>query len=298
MRKVLILGSKGMLGGQLMGVFGNEAVGWDRADCDVTEVESLKLKVSAGVGSAFGGESLKPSAIINCVAYNDVDGAEENRDLAFRLNAEVPANLALICKELDIPFVHFSTNYVFDPSRFSGAEAGGEKGEYLESDIPSPLSVYAKSKYQGELEIQKIGGKFYIIRTATLFGPKGESEQSKKSFVDIMLGLGKKGGDIKAVADEINSITYAVDLAGQIKLLLDHDSPYGIYHIVNSGQGSWYDFAREIFSIAGKNVNLIPVASADFNRKAERPKKAVLLNTKLPPLRSWQEALKDFLTLE
>lgn len=273
--KVLILGSKGMLGGQLMKVFGNEAVGWDRSDADATQVEGLKLKV----------KSLKPSAIINCVAYNDVDGAEENRDLAFRLNAEVPGNLSRICKELDIPFIHFSSNYVFD----------GQKGEYLETDKPRPLSAYGQSKYEGEMEVQKAGGKFYIIRTATLFGPKGQSKLSKKSFVELMIDLAAKQAQVKAVDDEINSITNAVDLAGSIKLLLEEQRPYGIYHIVNSGQGSWYNFAKEIFADLKKDINVIKASSADFPRKAIRPKKSVLLNTKLPQLRSWQSALAEFL---
>jgi dTDP-4-dehydrorhamnose reductase len=274
--KVLILGSKGMLGGQLMKVFGSAAIGWDRSDADVTKIEDLKLKIL----------DLRPDAIINCVAFNDVDGAEENRETAFRLNSEVPGNLARVCKELDIVFVHFSSNYVFD----------GQKGEYSEADQPRPLSVYGQSKYGGELEIQKAGGKFYIIRTATLFGPKGESELSKKSFVELMMDLGAKQAQVKAVGDEINSITYAVDLAGSIKLLLEEQRPYGIYHITNSGQGSWYDFAAEIFADLKKDVKVIKASSADFPRKALRPKKSVLLNTKLPQLRSWQSALKDFLT--
>jgi dTDP-4-dehydrorhamnose reductase len=273
--KILILGSKGMLGGQLMRVFGNDATGWDRNDADVTKIDDLRFKI----------EDLKPDVLINCVAYNDVDGAEANQEMAFKLNAEVPENLAKVCKEPDIVFVHFSTNYVF----------GDGKGEYSEADLPNPLSVYAKSKYQGEQGIQKIGGKFYIIRTAVLFGPKGESELSKKSFVDIMLGLGEKGNQIKAIDDEINSVTYAVDLAGQVKLLLEQGKPYGIYHITNSGSASWYNFAKEIFNIIGRKVNLIQSSSVDSKREAERPKKSVLLNTKLATLRPWKEALREFL---
>jgi dTDP-4-dehydrorhamnose reductase len=275
MNKVLILGSKGMLGGQLMKVFCDEALGWDRSDADVTQTEDLRLKI----------KDLKPRAIINCVAFNDVDGAEANSSLVFKLNAEVPANLAAICKDLDIPLVHFSSNYVFD----------GEKGEYLETDIPNPASVYAKSKYQGELEIQKVGGKFYIVRTAVIFGPKGQSNLSKKSFVDLMISLANKGEPVRAITDEINSITYAVDLAQAVRLLLDENKPSGIYHITNSGSGSWYDFAKEIFLLSGKPVQLQQALAVDFKRKAIRPKKAVLLNTKTLQLRPWREALSDFL---
>lgn len=123
-----------------------------------------------------------------------------------------------------------------------------------------------------------------------------------------MLGLSEKtativpgsndsvhGAAIKAVNDEFNSLTYAADLAKAIESLIVKRAPYGIYHIINSGQASWFDFAREIFSIAGKKINLIPVPASDFARQAKRPKKAVLLNTKFPPLRIWQEALREFL---
>jgi dTDP-4-dehydrorhamnose reductase len=275
MEKVLILGYKGMLGGELMKVFGNEAVGWDREDIDATATEDLRLKI----------KDLSPGIVINCVAYNDVDGAEQNQDSAFKLNSDVPENLAKICKELGIILVHFSTNYVFD----------GQKGEYAETDAPSPLSVYAKSKYQGELAVQKNCEKFYLIRTAVLFGPKGQSEKSKKSFVDIMLGLALKESQVKVINDEINSFTYAVDLAQAVKLLLVQDRPFGIYHLTNSGLASWYDLAKEIFKIKNIKIELLPVLSSEFPRKAIRPKKSVLLNTKFLALRPWQEALSDFL---
>lgn len=275
---ILILGSKGMLGGALMRVFGNEAVGWDRTDVDVTEFKDLRFKVA----------ELKPAVVINCVAFNDVDGAETHRDSAFLLNAEVPGELAKICEQLDIPLTHFSTNYVFD----------GEKGEYSEAEEPKPLSVYAESKYKGEQNIIKTSKKYYLVRTAVLFGQRGESELSKKSFIDIMLDKSAKADTIKAVNDEINSVTYIEDLAKSVKKLVDGEMPYGIYHITNSGQASWYDMAKEIFKITNKPINLVPVSSNKFPRAAKRPKKGVLLNTKLPPLRLWQEALAEFLNFK
>jgi dTDP-4-dehydrorhamnose reductase len=276
MKYVLILGSKGMLGGQLMKVF-PEAMGWDRNDVDVLQFQNLKLKI----------ENLKqrPKTIINCIAYNDVDGAEENQDKAFALNADFVGRLASFCREKNIILVHFSTNYVFD----------GKKGEYQESDKPQPLSKYGQSKYQGELNLQKNTDKFYLIRTSVLFGPKGESEASKQSFVDLMLQLSEKSATIKAVTDEVNNLTLATDLAQKVKYLLDANQPFGVYHITNSGQASWYDFSKEIFKIIGKDIDIISVSSSEFPRKAIRPKKSVLMNTKLPALRSWQEALKEFL---
>jgi dTDP-4-dehydrorhamnose reductase len=128
-----------------------------------------------------------------------------------------------------------------------------------------------------------------------LFGPKGASNLSKKSFVDLMLDLSDKRDTIQAVSDEINSVTYAPDLAAGTHDLLATSPAPGIYHVVNSGGASWLDFAREIFRIAGREVTVLPVPSTLFPRKATRPAKAVLLNTKLPPMRPWQTALAEFL---
>jgi dTDP-4-dehydrorhamnose reductase len=300
--RVLILGSKGTLGSQLVKVFGSEAAAWDRTDADVTDFANLKSKILnlSRLGNAKGRAKadLKslPDAIINCVAFNNVDGAEEKKEEAFKLNAELPGVLSEICKELSIPLVHFSTNYVFDSPRFAG-EAGGEKGEYTEADKPNPLSLYAKSKYEGEQNIIKGCEKYYIVRTSVLFGPKGQSESVKQSFVDLMLGLAKSQKEIKAVNDEINSVTYAVDLAWAVKVLLSQKFPFGIYHFSNLGSASWYDLAKEIFRIKGLDVKVAAVLSSDFPRKAIRPKKAVLLNTKFIAFRPWQEALSEFLNL-
>ncbi len=264
-----------MLGSALMRVFKKQAVGWDREDIDATRAEKLKSKIGR----------LKPSIIINCAAYNDVDGAENNRELAYALNAELPQNLSAITNSCGIILVHFSTNYVFD----------GKKGEYSETDWPNPQSIYAKSKYQGEIAVVKNAHKYYIIRTSVLFGPKGQSKHSKQSFVQIILKLLKKQNKIKAVSDEINSLTYVFDLAAQVKILLEQAKPFGVYHIINSGEASWFDIAKEIFHILKKHIQLIPVPSSEFPRSAIRPKKAVLINTKLKPLRPWQSALADFL---
>lgn len=273
---ILILGAKGMLGGALQKVFPG-ATSWDREEADVTQMQSLKLKVQ--------NLDTKPDVIINCVAFNDVDGAEEKKDAAFLLNSTVPGNLASLGKELDIPLVHFSTNFVFD----------GVVGEYAETDVPHPVSVYGQSKYEGEMKVLENTDKYYIVRTAVLFGEKGESELSKKSFISLMLDLSQKSDTIKAVENETNSITYVKDLAQTVKEILEQKVPFGIYHVTNNGYASWYTLAKEIFQITKKDINLTPVSASEFPRKAERPKKSVLLNTKLPALRSWQEALKEFL---
>jgi dTDP-4-dehydrorhamnose reductase len=276
MERVLILGSKGTLGGQLMKLY-PEAVGWDREDVDVLDYPAL--------GAKLGGLGFSPGAVVNCVAFNDVDAAEDRPEQAFALNADFVGELARYTKEMGVPLVHYGTNYVFD----------GAQGEYAEGDTPAPLSVYGRSKLRGEQMAATRGGWCYVVRTAVIFGPKGASDVSKKSFVDIMLDLSAKRDTIQAVSDEINSVTYAPDLAAGTRHLLDRLPPPGIYHVTNSGGASWFDFAQEIFRIAGKDVTVLPVPSTHFPRKAARPPKAILLNTKLPPVRPWKAALAEFL---
>jgi len=275
-QRVLILGCKGTLGGQLMKLY-PEAVGWDREDVDVLDFPALRARV-ASLDRA-------PDAIVNCVAFNDVDGAEDRPPQAFALNQDFPGHLAQFTAELGIPLVHYSTNYVFD----------GVQGDYVESDAPSPLSVYGRSKWGGEQRASESAGPSYIVRTAVIFGPKGESDLSKKSFVDLMRDLSAKRDTIQAVDDEINSVTYAPDLAAATRGLLETLPAPGIYHVTNSGGASWFDLAREIFRIDGKTINLQPVPSSHFPRKALRPPKAILHSTKLPELRPWQSALAEFL---
>src|ERR1039458_5839939 len=166
-RKVLILGCKGTLGGQLMKLY-PEAIGWDREDVDVLDFPTLRARVAA-LGFVPGG-------LINCLAFSDVDGAEDRPQQAHALNETFPGALAQFTRELGIPLVHYSTNYVFD----------GVSGEYLETDPPAPLSAYGRSKWAGELRIAEAAGLYYIVRTAVIFGPKGESDLSKKSFVDLI----------------------------------------------------------------------------------------------------------------
>ena len=276
-RRVLILGCKGTLGGQLMKLY-PEATGWDREDVDVLDFPALRARAAS--------LSPAPDAVINCVAFNDVDGAEDRPHQAYALNSEFPGKLAQFTRELGIPLVHYSTNYVFD----------GVRGEYVENDQPEPLSAYGRSKRGGEERIAEAAAHCYVVRTAVIFGPKGESDLSKKSFVDLMRDLATKRDTIEAVSDEINSVTYAPDLAAGTRDLLERLPEPGIYHLTNRGSASWFDLAGEIFRIAGKTIKLLPVPSTRFPRKALRPPKAILHNTRLPELRPWQEALAEFLS--
>jgi dTDP-4-dehydrorhamnose reductase len=278
MGSLVILGYQGTLGRQLAGLMPG-AVLWDREDIDVTDAAQLETRLLR--------LDPVPAVIINCIAFNDVDGAEDRPDAAFALNAEYVGRLAGLANRMNALLVHYSTNYVYD--------GVGGAGEFAEDDDPNPISIYAKSKQRGEVLALQNASRCYVIRTAVIFGPKGGSELSKKSFVDVMLDLSTTAETIRAVSDEVNSVTYAPDLAGATKALIEGDVPCGIYHLTNSGSASWFEFATEIFRLTDRRVKLEPVSSSAFQRKAKRPSKAVLLNTKAASLRPWHAALAEYL---
>ncbi|MFH2018579.1 MAG: sugar nucleotide-binding protein, partial [bacterium] len=176
-------------------------------------------------------------------------------------------------------------DYVFKGDRPEG---------YKEDDAPNPISEYGKSKWEGEKNMQSVGGKYYIIRPSRIFGRAGASVSSKKSFVDIMLGkIDEK--EIKVVNEEKGSPTYAFDLARFTRTLIESNKPYGIYHGANSGACNWHEWAQEIFAQKGRGPKIIPVKSSEFPHPALRPMFSELINTKMPKQRSWQEALKEYL---
>lgn len=283
--KVLIIGSKGMLGQELVAVFSadHEVTAWDREEIDITR---LRPPLAGYGGQAEKIQNLKPDIIINAAAYNNVDGAESEPEIARAVNGHAVGNLAAICRELNILMVHYSSEYVFD----------GEKQEgYIETDQPNPLSAYGASKFLGERELQKNTDKFYLIRLSRLFGREPKGTQAKKSFVSLMLDLAKRQAQIDAVNEEVSCPTYALDIAKRTRDIIEQNLPYGIYHSPNRGAATWHGFAAEIFKIRKINVKLNPVPASYFPRPAQRPRYGILLNTKLPPMRPWQEALREFL---
>lgn len=280
--RILIIGSHGMLGQDLVRVFDAdqswEVFAYDRDKIDITSVESLRKKI----------EEVDPNAVINATGYNAVDKCESDEiefELAKKINGYGPGILAKICKEKDTPIVHYVSDYVFD----------GEKGEYAESDKPIPISNYGRSKLLGEEEIQKNTDKFYLIRTSKLFGKPGSSLMSKKSFFDTMIALAKDNSVLKIVDEERSCFTYTPDLALETKKMIEEKIPFGIYHIVNEGACTWYEAACELFKMAKMDVEVLPVGSSEFPRPAKRPNSSVLLNTKLKPLRDYKKALKEYL---
>ena len=248
-----------------------------------------------------------PAIIINCAAYTNVDGCEDNRDLAMRVNGTGSELLAELAKTIDALLVHISTDFVF---------AGNQQTPYVETDPVDPLSVYGKSKLVGEQQIQQSGlEKYFIVRTSWLYGV------GKNNFVETIMRLAGEREELGIVTDQLGTPTYTEDLARAIFTLLDiagdalpvtrHSSPitdlYGIYHYSNDGMCSWYDFAGEIvrqmrqrdFPVKVKTIK--PITTAEYPVPAERPKYSVLSKEKIiattgmdiPP---WQESLDQYFT--
>lgn len=283
----MVLGSKGMLGQEIVRQIKAadfDVTAWDKDELDITDKKVMEEKIS----------KLNPEVIINCVAYNDVEKAEgEGKEMAFKINSEAVGDLAKIAAKLGALLVHYSTDYVFDGAKIDG---------YTESDMPNPLSQYGKSKLAGEKEILKVKNlKYYIIRTSRLFGPAGglphRQAGGKISFVEKMLERAKSPEPIEVINEVVSTPTYVVDLARATIEMINNQAPFGLYHRSNSGQATWYEWAKKIFELAGQEAKLAPVSAAKFNFIAPRPANSVLLSTKLPPMRKWEDALKEYIKI-
>jgi dTDP-4-dehydrorhamnose reductase len=280
--KVIIIGTKGMLGRALADVFfgeNYETLLWDREQIDIADGEMVAGLI----------ERERPELVINTAAHNAVDKIEEDDatfELAKKVNGEGPLNLAFACERIGAVLVHFVSDYVFD----------GEKSEYVETDLPHPISRYGETKLLGEKNVAKKCEKYYLIRTSKLFGPPALSEGAKKSFFETMLELAKTNPSLKVVDAELSCFTYSKDLAEAVKKLWEEKFPFGIYHLINEGPETWFSALKKIFVTAGiENVEVIPVSSDTFPRPAKRPASSVLKNTKFPKLRNWEDAAREWL---
>jgi dTDP-4-dehydrorhamnose reductase len=275
--KIWITGALGMLGQELLHTlpqFGFHCVGNDKQEVDITDIAKIKAFVL----------SYDITHIVNCAAYTLVDQAELEEDLARKVNVDGAKNLAEVSKQFGLPLVHFSTDYIFD---------GNAKSPYKEEDIANPLNIYGKTKLEAEEMIEE----GCIIRTSWLIGKNGEN------FVDKMLHLMQERQEINVVDDQIGRPTFCSDLAMIVPKMLGQK---GTFHFANSGQTTWYEFARQIyhdalslgFPLEVKAIN--PVTSKKYPQKALRPAYSVLDTGKIETLlgqepRPWKEALNDYL---
>ncbi|WP_286945404.1 dTDP-4-dehydrorhamnose reductase [Acetobacterium sp. UBA5834] len=280
--KILLTGSNGQLGRELTRQLAKKKidfVGYDIPEFDITDKEKMTAIIT----------SEQPTVIINCGALTNVDGCETQKELAMAINATGPRYLAEIARDRDIVLVQVSTDYVFDGS---GIIEAGAVRPYRETDPTDPKTVYGESKAAGEKAVSEIAPKYFIVRTAWLYG-------DGNNFVKTMLELASKHPKLTVVNDQIGSPTSTVDLAAAIIDLI-HTDHYGIYHGTCEGQCSWYDFAIEIFRLSGIDIPVEPVTSEQFVRPAPRPKYSVLENKALNDLqlnlfRPWQISLVEYL---
>jgi len=276
--KVLITGGGGQLGfaleRELAGPGGHEVISLGRERLDVTRADQVREAV----------EAARPDVIVHAAANTNVDRCELEPDGAYLVNALGTRNVAVAAARVKAGLVYISTDYVFD---------GRKKEPYTEFDIPAPLSVYGKSKLAGEKYAAAFSDRFFIVRTAWLYGPRGNN------FVKTMLKLAAAQPEVAVVDDQVGTPTFTEDLARCIGALIQTEL-YGIYHASNSGACSWFDFARAIFRLAGlAHVSVKRISTVELNRPAPRPAYSVLDNyclrlQGLPDLRPWEEALEEF----
>jgi len=238
-------------------------------------------------------KSCTPDIIINCAAFTAVDLCEEQEEESYKSNALGPKNLAIAAKEVNAKFIHISTDYVFDG--YGIKDGSGSIRAYYETDQTNPKSAYGRTKLEGEKLVIENINKYFIIRTAWLYG-------EGKNFVRTMINLSKSNNEVRVVNDQIGSPTSTSELANMIEKLIETED-YGIYHGTCEGFCSWYDLTCEIYKQLNITTNVIPVTTQEFPRPAKRPKYSVLENRKLNELgiyrfKTWQDALKLYLEKE
>jgi len=300
--KIAITGSSGMLGIPLYAVLSkdpaNTVSGIDLKKapsgeegpssffkCDITDYFQLDEAI----------KDIKPDLIIHTAAYTDVDGCELDSGKAQTVNSIGTQYVARVAREYSCGLIYVSTDFVFD---------GSKKDSYTEDDQPNPINAYGKSKLEGEKYVMELGSskKFFIVRTSWLFGPNG------KNFVDTILNKARQEKTLKIVSDQFGSPTYVWDLAEGIKNIVGlygkRDDIYGIFHITNSDDCSWYKLAQKAIELAGLyDIELVPIVSYELDRPAERPRMSILANDKYiklfgAPLRRWGSALEEYIRLK
>lgn len=278
-RKILILGKNGRLAVALGKVFSDlNPIILGKDDVDLFDL-------------AFSSKTIlkiKPHIIINSTAITDVDNCETNFEVklkAYKLNGQVPGFLARLCKKMGSILIHFSTDYVFD---------GKNDKPYTEIAKPNPLNIYGKTKLLGEQLIKEVYDKYYIIRTSWLWG-------ESHNFVSWFLEQLKTKNDVNLVVDQFGKPTNVYDLAKHVRLLMENNGEFGIYHFVNEEQASWFEIGNFIYDYMKKNkslkkeINLNKIKLSDLKRPAQRPINSVLSNTKFTKLRPWKEAMAEYL---
>lgn len=277
----MVTGADGMLGTEVMRCLardeGVQSVPAIIGDMDVTDLAQVRTFLNKH----------RPTHLIHCAAYTFVDSSEKDPLKAFQINAEGTKNLAFFSREMDMEMIYLSTDYVFS----------GEKHEpYVETDPTGPINVYGQSKLLGETYLQILLDKHKIVRTSWLNGLGGDYT---RNFIETMLRISETRSTLSVVNDQIGRPTFTFDLAPTLVTLLDVNA-YGLFHVTNGAQCSWFEFAKEIFQVAGRrDVTVRPVLSEQFRSAAKRPTYSVLANRRieqlgLKPLPDWKASLREY----
>lgn len=275
--KILVTGVKGQLGHDVLKELKLrkiDCLGADKEEFDITDARATSRFI----------KKYRPDAVIHCSAYTAVDKAEDEPEICMAVNAGGTRNIASVCKEIDAKMIYISTDYVFP---------GKGSKDYDVDDPTGPLSVYGKSKLEGELAVRELLQKYFIVRISWVFGKNGNN------FVKTMLRIGKEREVVNVVCDQIGSPTYTADLA---KLLCDMvtTEKYGIYHATNEGFCSWAEFAEEIFKLSGYPTKVNPIPTSEYPAKAVRPLNSRMSKRSLDEagfgrLPDWHDALARYL---
>lgn len=261
MDNIVVFGASGQLGNCLKKVAEEKGVTQIyfpvEAEANILDREALK--------SVF--EKYKPAYAINCAAYTAVDKAEDEVDLARKINKTGAENLAEACKKYNTTFIHTSTDFIFK---------GDSPHPLVEDDIAEPISVYGLTKLEGEQDVVRLLDKYFILRTSWLYSEYGNN------FVKTMLKLGAERDELKIIADQVGTPTYGIDLAGCIlDIIRSGSTAYGTYHYSNEGVASWYDFAKSIFDLSATEVKVLPIRTFEYPTRATRPAYSVMDKSKI-----------------
>jgi len=285
--RIALTGADGQLSTQLQHTLRGDVIPLGHDQLDISDAETVETVLA----------SHKPDFVINAAAYNLVDSAEEEPQVAYLHNALGPRNLALYCEKYEIPLLHFSTDYVFSGWEGDFGNEVSRERPYLETDLPNPKSAYAVSKLAGEDFVRSLCKRHFVVRTCGLFGKT--RQQGTGNFVETMLRLGTERDELTIVNDQRCTPTSCSDLADAVVALIETEA-FGLYHATNAGSTTWYEFAVEIFRLAGIDVPVRPISSEQFGAAARRPVYSVLDNAKLSSvigkeLPDWQAALDRYL---